>query len=271
MVGCTCVGWSLGLEAVKSRLWGNNMDDIGVVICLCDLTGIFSQPWLDAGADVVLVDPQHCERSIIVHKNGAKIERLPFTINESMQRLGEIIRARRVLFVAGFPPCTDVAVSGAAHFEAKSRADKHFQAKAALVAEQCRVIGELSGAPWFFENPVSVFSSIFGPPNHVFHPHEFGGYLPEDDIHPKYPEYIAPRDAYPKKTCLWVGGGFLMPGKKPVIFDGKYSKQHEKLGGKSLKTKNIRSATPRGFAKAVFMANAPEYLLNRVYEGNKND
>jgi len=27
-------------------------------------------------------------------------------------------------------------------------------------------------------------------------------------------------------------------------------------GGKSIKTKNIRSATPRGFAKAVFIANA---------------
>ena len=34
-----------------------------------------------------------------------------------------------------------------------------------------------------------------------------------------------------------------------------YSDQHKKLGGKSLKTKNIRSATPRGFAKAVFEFN----------------
>jgi hypothetical protein len=33
------------------------------------------------------------------------------------------------------------------------------------------------------------------------------------------------------------------------------SLQHRKLGGKSLKTKNIRSATPRGFAKAVYLSN----------------
>ena len=46
-----------------------------------------------------------------------------------------------------------------------------------------------------------------------------------------------------------------MPDKKPVEVDAGYSDQHKKLGGKSLKTKNIRSATPRGFAKAVFLAN----------------
>ena len=46
-----------------------------------------------------------------------------------------------------------------------------------------------------------------------------------------------------------------MPGKKYVHVDDGYSDQHKKLGGKSLKTKNIRSATPRGFAKAVFLAN----------------
>lgn len=53
------------------------------------------------------------------------------------------------------------------------------------------------------------------------------------------------------------GGGFVMPEKKKVDWDGLYSQQHRKLGGKSDKTKNIRSATPRGFARAVFLANAP--------------
>ena len=45
-----------------------------------------------------------------------------------------------------------------------------------------------------------------------------------------------------------------MPKKISVQFDGGYSAQHTKLGGKSDRTKNIRSATPRGFAKAVFDA-----------------
>jgi hypothetical protein len=30
-----------------------------VVISLCDLTGQFVQPWVDAGCDAILVDPQH--------------------------------------------------------------------------------------------------------------------------------------------------------------------------------------------------------------------
>lgn len=34
-----------------------------------------------------------------------------------------------------------------------------------------------------------------------------------------------------------------------------YSTQHLKLGGKSQRTKDIRSATPRGFAIAVYEAN----------------
>lgn len=90
----------------------------------------------------------------------------------------------------------------------------------------------------------------------MFHPYEYGGYLPTIDEHPIYPEYIKPRDAYPKKTCIWSGGGFCMPEKKPVAVMPGYSDQHNKLGGKSLKTKNIRSATPRGFANAVFIANS---------------
>ena len=51
-----------------------------------------------------------------------------------------------------------------------------------------------------------------------------------------------------------------MPAAKPVVcsdyYGNGYSKPMMKLGGKSQKTKNIRSATPRGFAQAVFEANA---------------
>lgn len=206
------------------------------IISLCDYTGIFTKPWVEAGYKAIHVDPQR-------EGNG--------TIIEMAKMLGDAIRNYDVCFVAGFPPCTDVSVAGARHFISKGEKDKHFQAKAALVAEQCRMVGELSGAPWFFENPVSVFASIFGKPNHTFNPSDFGGYLPEDDKHPEWPEYITPRDAYPKKTCLWSGGGFEMPELNPVEAVKDYP-GWSKLGGKSLRTKNIRSATPRGFAQAIF-------------------
>lgn len=222
------------------------------ILCLCDITGVMAQPWVYAGYRAILVDPQH--------EGGV-------TVDGPVTRVGHIIdhpetwrvireNADRIAFVAAFPVCTDVAVSGAAHWERKRSADPYFQAKATRLAEQCKTIAEMLGAPWFFENPVSAFSSIFGKPDYSFHPYEYGGYLPEDDEHPLYPEYIKPRDAYPKKTCLWTGGGFVMPERRPVDFGGGYSDQHKKLGGKSEKTKNIRSATPRGFAIAVFEANA---------------
>ena len=217
------------------------------IIALCDYTGIMAQPWIEAGHRAVLVDPQHGETLTL-----GKVTYLACTVLEALPKLHKIIASGDVAFVAAFPPCTDLAVSGAAHFEAKIAADKHVQTRAALVAEQCRVVGALSGAPYFVENPVSVLSSIFGPPDWVFDPYLFGGYLPEDDVHPRYPDYIAPRDAYPKKTCLWSGNGFMLPPLRPVTPQTGYSTQHLKLGGKSLKTKNIRSATPRGFARAVF-------------------
>ena len=38
--------------------------DRGVIISLCDLTGIMVQPWVEAGYRAVLVDPQREQQSI---------------------------------------------------------------------------------------------------------------------------------------------------------------------------------------------------------------
>tara|TARA_R110002153_G_scaffold50989_4_gene143452 strand:+ start:1300 stop:1638 length:339 start_codon:yes stop_codon:yes gene_type:complete len=106
------------------------------------------------------------------------------------------------------------------------------------------------------ENPVSVLATQWRASDHSFQPFQYGGYIPEDEAdHPTWPDYIAARDAYPKQTHVWSGGGFVMPEHRPVDCPPGYSTQHKKLGGKSAKTKNIRSATPRGFARAVFQAN----------------
>ena len=157
--------------------------------------------------------------------------------------------------IFAFPPCTDLAVSGAAHFELKRKSDPDFQVNA---VKTCRVAQWLANAfevPYMIENPVSVLSTMWRRPDHTFHPYEFGGFMAEDDRHPFFPEIIRPRDAYPKKTCLWVGGGFVMPSVNPVAPPLGYSDQHNRLGGKSSRTKTIRSLTPRGFARAVFEAN----------------
>ena len=55
------------------------------------------------------------------------------------------------------------------------------------------------------------------------------------------------------KMTIWslFDGSGLMIEKKPVFVEKGYSKQYSRLGGKSARTKLIRSPTPRGFAIAV--------------------
>jgi hypothetical protein len=161
----------------------------------------------------------------------------------------------RTAIVLAFPPCTDLAVSGAAHFRRKAETDPQFQEKAMWLVYVARDIAEALDAPYAIENPVSVISTIWRKPDYTFHPFEYGGYLPENDTHPQYPDYIMARDAYPKKTCYWTGNGFVMPPKKPVAVAPGYSRQQRLLGGKSRRTKRIRSMSPRGVAAAIYEAN----------------
>ena len=242
-----------------------------------------AEPWVGHGYDVILVDPQHPEGvTIETAELGNTISRVGYVIEhpETWRVLRNAMRLSRVVFVAGFPPCTDVAVCGTKNFARKFDEDRHFQAKAALVAEQCRVIGQLSGAPWFFENPISVFSSIFGKPDHIFSPYQFTEFCADDN--------------YFKSTCLWTGGGFRMPEQaiEPVVKAavdlvlsriGKLPSDKKKLmvvhadkftaaeidwinnyypddrihkAAPGADRANFRSATPRGFSRAVFWANS---------------
>lgn len=212
----------------------------GTAIFLCDLTGAMAEPWVEAGYRAILVDPQH---PVGIHTDGL-ITRVGCIITEAAGYLGQVLRMRdeKIVFVAGFPPCTHVAVSGSRWFAAKRAADPHFQAKAALVAEQCRMIGMLAGCPWFFENPVSVFSGIFGKPQHTFSPCDYTALCPDDN--------------YTKKTCLWTGGGFRMPApNRDTTLGQPDDRIHKAPPGPE--RANFRSATPRGFARAVFEANQP--------------
>lgn len=210
------------------------------VISLCDITGHMVKPWVGAGYNAVLVDPQHGTTSTETMPNGATITRFAGTVEEAMPLIAALITAGLVAAAFGFPPCTDMAVSGARWFATKYEADKLFQAKAVMVAEQCRTIGRLSGAPWFVENPVSVLASAFGKPQHSFHPADYTAYEPDDN--------------YTKKTCLWTGNGFVMPEPaKDHTLGAPDNRIHFASPGPE--RANFRSATPMGFAQAVFAAN----------------
>ena len=205
------------------------------ILCLCDLTGVMARPWVEHGYRAVLVDPQYG----IDHEDGAYLK-LACTIEEAFDQISVLLRSGRLAFVAGFPPCTDMAVSGAQWFARKYEADHLFQAKAVSVAEQCRVIGEMSGVPYMVENPVSVLSNVFGKPSHTFDPCDYTRYAPEDN--------------YTKKTCLWTGGGFQMPPRsQDMSLPAPDRNRIWYMSGKD--RANNRSKTPLGFARAVYEVN----------------
>lgn len=237
----------------------------GIVLSLYDFTGEALKPWAEAGYKCYAFDIQHPAQGKRENFDGGGCiwyMQMDLWNSGNITHIQDWFSSEDVVFGMAFPVCTDLAVSGAAHFERKRKADPEFQIRASNHARWCASLFEALGVPYFIENPVSRLSTLWRKPDYSFHPYEYGEYIPDSEAeHPRWPDYIAPKDAYTKKTCLWTGGGFTMPPKRPTQKPDGYSQQHLKLGGKSQRTKDIRSATPRGFARAVFEANVKEVEL----------
>lgn len=196
------------------------------VLSLCDLTGNMVRPWLEAGHECTIVDLQHkpgVEREWLLTRVGADI------LQWEPEGVYDVVFT--------FPPCTDLAVSGALHFERKG---PERLASAMRLVHRCREIAEALTDCWMLENPVSRISTEWREPDFIFNPYAYGGYLEGGD-------------RYTKKTCLWVGRDFRMPYVQPVS-PTEGSKMH-RMGPGPLRA-NLRSATPMGFARAVYEANA---------------
>lgn len=244
-----------------------------VVLSFFEYTGTMLEPWAAAGYQCYAFDLQHGGpvRDSYGRPDEGFIEFRHWDASKgiisTLDMLDKLLQGRQVAMVFGFPPCTDLAASGARHWEGKRKLDPDFQNRAVRWAHDVANVAEAFDAPYMIENPQGALSTLWRKPDHRFDPCDFGGYIPEIDAeHPRWPSYIPPRDAYTKRTCLWTSGTFVMPPRasvEPVRLtytreDGTVttgSPQWGKLGGKSMKTKNIRSATPRGFARAVFLAN----------------
>lgn len=244
-----------------------------IILSFFDYTGNAVRDWAEAGATCVCYDIQHepgAGRAEFFPSGGAIYYRhadlTPLSEDWGWIKLAWGIGDVHLIY--GFPPCDDLAVSGAKHFAAKAAAKgDDFQIKATRMAQAVADFAEGICTPYVIENPNSVLATLWRKPDYYFNPCDYGGYLPEDDEHPRHPRYIAPRDAYTKRTGLWVSEGFVMPAPKPVEPEviervnskGKTlrgSRQFWMLGGSSTRTKNIRNETPRGFARAAFLANS---------------
>jgi len=233
---------------------------LGDVICLYERSGFAAQPWAAAGYRVWCYDSGHRWERVVRFGRGqihfvlwdAQAEGAVESIIErhkENRRQEPSKGLSRPVILLGFPPCTDLATSGSSHFRSKWRANPAFQSEAMRMVRACDSIADALGIPYATENPVSVISSLWRKPDFTFHPFEFGGWLPEGDSHPTYPKHVAPRDAYRKLTCLWVGNGFVLPTRRPV----KPMRSGASHGGADAAL--IRSLTPRGAFIAIFDAN----------------
>lgn len=206
-----------------------------VMVSFFDLSTVMAKPWADAGYLTYCVDLQH--------PPGENVD----PTNENIIRVGANIDdwlppvEHEVVFAAFFPPCTDLAVSGARWFRLKGLGKLE---RAIGLFYKSQQLAELFRCPYLIENPVSTISSYWRPPDYTFHPCEYG-------------------NAYLKRTCLWVGGEFVMPPKTPVK-----PAQGMKLYWlpPSEDRANLRSVTPSGFARAVFKANDPAVKREKKYK-----
>ena len=208
-----------------------------VCIFLFDVTGIMAKPWLDAGFECHIVDIDH---PVAYETGGVTSDGRLHRVHADLSKpwLPPVDR-ERIAFVAAFPPCDHLAVSGARWFKGKGlRRLSHSIDMFATAAEFC----EWAGAPYMIENPVSTISSYWRKPDYTFSPHHFTWYNMGDN--------------YTKKTCIWSGNGFVMPDQKRADLIGEPDDRIHKCPP-SADRASIRSATPLGFARAVYYANCP--------------
>lgn len=201
-----------------------------IVLSLCDRTGTMVQPWLEVGYRAVTVDLQ---------ESGCVAPRRDHYVAD-VKKWRYPLHYGRPAIVFAFPPCTHLAVSGARWFQSKGMGAL---IEALSVVDACRDICETSGAPWMLENPVSTLATYWRKPDHTFHPHHYTAFELSDN--------------YTKKTCVWSGNGFVMPPPRMAHGTSEPDDRIHKAPP-SEERADFRSATPLGFARAVFQANAPE-------------
>lgn len=109
------------------------------VIFLYEYSTLSVQDWLAGGYEVWCFDGQHPsgitkEGNLV--KVGMWLERDITTIDAITKMVGE-----GVVFVGGFPECTDLAVSGAAHFKKKLQDNPECQK---IATERARLVEDIA-------------------------------------------------------------------------------------------------------------------------------
>jgi hypothetical protein len=195
------------------------------VLSLFDFSGNWSRPYRESGANVVQIDK----------KLGTDVLELSATwiMENVMNDFGTVDG------ILAAPPCTDFAVSGSQYWKAKDK-DGRTEKSLELVRQVLRTVEFCKPDWWALENPVGRLHKL----------------LPELGE----PWYWQPNwygDPWTKKTALY--GNFNRRLPRNDVEPERVCKQGswvQRLGGKSERTKELRSITPMGFSYAFFEANS---------------
>ena len=204
-----------------------------LLISLFDYTGNASQPYRENGWDVVQIDKKH------------GIDIMNFNLYQDISIHSSMVP---YIGIIAMIPCTDYALSGSKHFKEKDMDGRTAESQR-LVKRVRWIIKSIKGHGllkfWQVENPMSRIHTLnpwLGKVKLQFDPCDYAGYDPIPD-----------NSRYNKKTWLW--GDFNIPEKKRLEPLQKDNPGWKKYGGKSERTKELRSITPLGFAYAFYEAN----------------
>jgi len=232
-----------------------------VVIALFDYTTLGLKPWQRRGFECHAYDVRH-PKGETVTADGVHLHGCDLTAPDALDAIVASHAGRTVVFAMAYPPCTDLSRAGARYWKAKAAARPSFQTDAtALVRDVDAALRRLN-CTYFIENPAaSKLRDLWRPPDFVFEPFWYGGWLKADDAHPSCPAHVPLQDAYTKRTGLWCGGGFgALPPQRRVVptfkewtepKTGKKRKISPPMFSGGAEGKEARLCTPRGFAEAV--------------------
>ena len=119
----------------------------GIILSLCDHSGIWSQPYEDDDYEVVRID--------LDHGQDARLLELP---------------DKPVHGIIAQPPCTMFANSGARW----PRTEADMLNALSVVDACCRIILAARPVWWVLENPAGKLSRYLGPPRWTFNPNDYG-------------------------------------------------------------------------------------------------
>lgn len=182
------------------------------ILSLCDYSGTWSAPYRAAGYDVLQVDLQQgCD---------VRLCEFPGTVHG----------------ILAAPPCRVFCRPGARLW--KEWGEVELLEGLSIVDACLRFVAVCQPRWWALENPPGRLDKFLGPPQHSFHPWEYG-------------------DPYTKHTYLW--GKFAPLQRCPVepeaYPDDLPPGRRDRTSRMSSSWRNQRSETPQGFARAFFAAN----------------